>query len=376
MNFLKDAKIEDKTVFLRVDWNVPLKNGEIANDSRIRATVPTIEFLRSKNCKIIIGTHLGRPDGDIVPSLSTRILAKGLSLLVEGKIFATDYIIESAVKQQIGKLKPKEILVIGNLRWYGEEETNNRAFANLLASYADAYVNDAFAVSHRAHASVEAITRFLPSYAGFLLEKEITSLTVLTESPRHPFVLVLGGAKIKDKISLIKKFSPIVDNFLIGGGIGNTLHFFKGDKISRSFYEPNLESSVVEILEIAGNKMIIPLDSEKKDMGNGDFSILDIGPKTIAKFKEIIAGAKTICWNGNIGFSEDEKYAKGTLEIAKAIKENKYVRVVAGGDTVGFLDSHDLVDGYTFVSTGGGAALEFLAGIELPGLKALGYYKK
>jgi phosphoglycerate kinase len=376
MRYLKDAEnLENKTVFLRVDWNCPLKDGEIIDDNRIRATIPTIEFLQSKNCKIIIGTHLGRPDGEVVQSLSTRPLAKRFSELHAGKIIATDYVIESPVREQLSSLRAKEVLVLGNLRWYAEEETNNLAFANVLASYADIYVNDAFAVSHRAHASVDGITNFLPSYAGFLLEKEVKMLSTLTESPRHPFVIVLGGAKIKDKIGLIKKFAESADQILIGGAIANTLEFFKGQDIGSSFYEPDLEDKIEGIISSAKDKLVLPVDDDRKIDADGKFSILDIGPETIKKFSGIIAEAKTIFWNGNMGFTEDKNYQSGTIEIAQAIKSNQFTKIVAGGDTVGFLDSRKMLDGFTFVSTGGGAALEFLAGDELPGLKVLGYYK-
>lgn len=376
MLYLKDAPIDGKTIFLRVDWNVPMKDGVITNDNRIKATIPTIEYLQSKNCKIIIGTHLGRPDGEIVPSLSTRILAKRFSELHPTKITATDYVIESPVKEQIGKLKSKDILVLGNLRWYAEEETNNLSFANVLASYAEIYVNDAFAVSHRAHASVVDITNFLPSYAGFLLEKEVKMLSTLTQNPRHPFVIILGGAKIKDKIGMIKRFANSVDQILIGGAIANTLKFFKGEDIDASFYEPGLESIIENIFEISDDKIMLPVDNVKKADANGRFSILDIGPETIEKFTQVISGAKTIFWNGNMGFSETKEYEIGTIKIAQAIQSNQYTKIVAGGDTVGFLDSHKMLNDFTFVSTGGGAALEFLAGIELPGLKVLGYYDK
>ncbi|MEI6144736.1 MAG: phosphoglycerate kinase, partial [Candidatus Berkelbacteria bacterium] len=264
MRLMKDVEIEGKTVFLRVDWNVPLKDGEISNDNRIKATIPTIEYLQSKNCKIIIGTHLGRPDGEIVHSLSTRILAQRFSQLHPGKIVATDYVIEAAVKEQVNKLQPKEVLVLGNLRWYAEEETNNLAFANVLASYAEVFVNDAFAVSHRAHASVEGITNFLPSYAGLLLEKEVKMLSTLTENPRHPFVIILGGAKIKDKVGLIKRFSDCADQILVGGAIANTLKFFKGEDISASFYEPGLENLIENLLADSGQKLILPTDTVKK----------------------------------------------------------------------------------------------------------------
>ena len=376
MRGLNDADIEDKIVFLRVDWNVPLKEGKITDDTRIAATIPTIQFLQSKNSKVVIGTHLGRPEGEIVPELTTSILARKFSELTAGKVYATDYVIEHRVREQVKKLKSKDVLVLGNLRWYAEEQNNNLAFANILASYADIYVNDAFAVSHRAHASVEAITKFLPSYPGFLLEKEITSLGLLTEAPRHPFLLVLGGAKIKDKVGLIKRFIKIADYILIGGAIASTFKYFKGEDISQSYYEPQLEDTIEEIVDVTAGKLILPIDDRRADLGEGKFSILDIGPGTVENFKKYINQAKTIFWNGNMGHSEEKEFEFGTLEIAKAISDNKFIRVVAGGDTIGFINSHGLISGYSFISTGGGAALEFLAGIELPGLKVLGYYDK
>ena len=376
MKIMKDANLDGKVVFLRLDWNVPLKNDEILNDNRIRATLPTIEYLISRGCKIIIGTHLGRPEGEVVESLSTRILAKQLSKYIKSRIISTDLVIESRVKQSIADLRPGDILVLGNLRWYSEEETNNMAFAHILASYADIYVNDAFSVSHRAHASVEAITNFLPSYAGLQLEKEVVTLKLLTENPRKPVIIILGGAKIKDKMGLVKEFANSADEILIGGAISNTIRYFKGEDISGSFYEPTLESLVEEICHILNNKLILPVDSIKKELGGGRFSILDIGPKTIQKFSKIIATAKTIFWNGNLGYTEDEAYQKGSLEIAKAITKNPYTKIVAGGDTVGFLETHELLSNFTFASTGGGASLEFLAGKELPGLKVLSYYEK
>ncbi len=376
MKSVLDAEIENKIIFLRVDWNVPFESGKILNDSRIRATLPTINYLLSKNCRIVIGTHLGRPEGDVVPQLSTKILAMRFSELIKTKICATDYVIESAVKKQIDRLGPKEIIVIGNLRWHAEEETNNLAFAHILSSYAEAFVNDAFAVCHRAHASVEAITNFLPGYAGLLLEKEVNSLRILTQRPRHPFVLVLGGAKIKDKVGLIKKFAPMVDKILVGGAIANTLRYFQGHDIGNSYCETDLKNTALGIFAVAKNKIVLPNDEIRKDLSGGKFSIMDIGPQTIAKFKEYISPAKTIFWNGNMGYSEDNEYETGTLEIAKAIRDNSYTKIIAGGDTAGFIDSHNMVSGYSFVSTGGGAALEFLAGAELPALKALGYYNK
>jgi len=374
MKSIREADIEEKKVFLRLDWNVPLKSGVILNDNRIKATLATIEYLLSKECKIIIGAHLGRPDGEIIPQLSTKILAKRFSELCSAKTYATDYVIESSVKKQVENLRNKEILILGNLRFYPEEGTNNLAFAHILASYGDVFVNDAFAVCHRAHASVEAITKFLPGYAGFLLEKEVDTLRTLTQRPRHPFMLILGGAKIKEKAKLLIKFTPIVDKIIVGGAIANTLRYFQGYNIGNSFYEPHMGELVGQILMATQGKMVLPVDDIRKSMLSGKFSIMDIGPQTIAKFKTCISKAKTIFWNGNMGHSEDKEFETGTLEIASAIKDNHYTRIVAGGDTVGFIDSKNMTSGYSFVSTGGGAALEFLAGEELPALKALGYY--
>lgn len=374
MKSIKDINIEDKTIFLRVDWNVPLKNGVISNDNRIVATIPTIKYLQSKNCKIIIGTHLGRPEGETVHSLSTKILAKKLSQIQQFKVLATDDVVEPSVKKQIEKLEPKEILVLGNLRWHKEEEENNRSFAKVLASYADIYINDAFAVSHRAHASVEAITDFLPSYAGLLLEKEVEMLSTLTENPRKPFVIILGGAKIKDKIGLIKRFSKSADKILIGGAIAVTLKYYQGEDVSKSLFESNIKDLVKEIITVCGDKLIMPVDNNRKNLPQNQFSILDIGPKTVEIYSRMLRNAKTIFWNGNMGYSEEKEFENGTIEIAKAIRNNHHVKIVAGGDTVGFLDSHKMLKDFTFVSTGGGAALEFLAGIKLPGLKVLGYY--
>ena len=376
MKTIKQADLDGKKVFLRLDWNVPLKNGEILDDNRIKATLPTIEYLISRDCRIIIGTHLGRPEGEVVESLSTRVLAKRLSELVKTRIISTDYVIESKVKNAVDDLGSGEIIVLGNLRWFSEEETNNMAFAHILASYADVYVNDAFSVSHRAHASVEAITNFLPGFCGFQLEKETARLSLLNQNPKKPVVLILGGAKIKDKIGLIKEFSSLSDKILVGGAIANTMLFFQGEDISGSFYERGLESSVEEIKEILKDKLVLPTDFVKKQLKDGKFSIVDIGPETIKNFSNIISEAKTIFWNGNLGYTEDEKYGNGSFQVANAIKHNEYTKIVAGGDTVGFLGSHQLLDGFTFVSTGGGASLEFLAGKELPGLKVLSYYEK
>jgi phosphoglycerate kinase len=372
---IRDIDLAEKKIFLRVDWNVPLDRGRILDDNRILATIPTIKYLCDKGCRVIIGTHVGRPDGEIVSSLSTKILAQRFSLLAKIPILATDYIIESDVRGYVARMKRGQILVLGNLRWQPEEEHNNYAFAQILSGYADFYINDAFAVSHRAHASVEAITHFLPSCAGFLLEKEVTMLSTLSRNPRHPLVLVLGGAKIKDKIGLIRNFTNRADKIIVGGAIGNTIRHFRGEHVGASTKETNSEAMVEEIINKTKDKLVLPIDDKRRILGDGRFSLLDIGAKSVEKFSSIIVGAKTVFWNGNMGMSEKEGFGAGTLGVAEAIAENPNVTIVAGGDTVGFIRKNNLYDRYKFVSTGGGAALEFLAGQKLPGLLALGYYK-
>ncbi|MCX6812092.1 MAG: phosphoglycerate kinase [Candidatus Berkelbacteria bacterium] len=372
---LKSKELENKTVFLRVDWNCPLDNGKISDNNRIKATLPTIKYLLDNEAKIVIGTHLGRPEGKVVKSLSTKILALELSKLIKNKIIVSDFVTEPEVKDQIEEMKSGQILVLGNLRWHKEEEANNKSFAKILAGYTNIFVNDGFAVAHRDDASIVAICEFLPSYAGLLLEREVESLRVLFDSPRHPFVLVLGGAKVKDKIGIIKKFVDDADKILIGGAMATTFRFFDGVDVSESLCEKNLGDVVAEIKKLSGKKLILPTDEIKKDLSGGKFSILDIGPKTIESYKKTIAGAKTIFWNGNMGKSEEADFATGTSEVACAIAKNPYVNIAAGGDTAGFINTNKLASGFTFISTGGGAALEFLAGVHLPGLVALGYYQ-
>ena len=375
MKSIREIDLTGKRVFLRVDWNVPLSQDSISDDYRISATIPTIKYLRDNGCRIIIGTHVGRPDGEIIPSLSTKILAQRFSLLAKFPVSATDYIIESNVRKHILKMKKGQILVLGNLRWQPEEEHNNQAFAQIISGYGELYVNDAFAVSHRAHASVEAITNFLPSYPGFLLEKEVAMLSTLSANPRHPLVLVLGGAKIKDKIGLIRKFVDRSDKIIVGGAIANTIRYFLGEKVGASIKETNCEAIVEEIIDIAKDKLVLPVDDKKYIMPDGRFSVLDIGSRSVEKFAQIISNAKTIFWNGNMGMSEKDGFSAGTLGIAQSISKNPNVTIVAGGDTVGFVRKNNLYDKYKFVSTGGGATIEFLAGKKLPGLLALGYYE-
>lgn len=371
MKSIRDAVLKDKKVFLRVDFNVPLDGTKIVDNNRLVRAIPTIKFLMENHAKIIIGTHVGRPDGKVNLAFSTVPIAEELARLLKTKIEVTDHVISPVISEKINKMKVGEILMLGNLRFHPEEEANSESFAKELASYADLYVNDAFAVSHRANASVEAITNFLPSYSGLLMESEVTSLDLLVNNPEHPFVLVVGGAKVTDKAGLLKKLAEKADTVLIGGAVGNTFLAAKGEDMGKSLIDSDMIESCKEILDKFEGKIHLPLDSKKDDLSSDEFKILDIGPKTIEDYQRVIADAKCIFWNGNMGYTEDEKYKEGTLAIAQAMADNINTKVIAGGDTVGFVDQYNLRDHFSFVSTGGGAAMQFLAGEPLPGIEAL-----
>lgn len=368
---LRDAPIANKRVLLRVDFNVPLEDKKITDNFRMKKSLPTIEYLLRNRAKVIIITHLGKPDGQIIPQLSTIPLAQELAKLLKRKVSATDHVIHPLVSEKIQQMGFGEVLVLGNLRWHPEEELDSEAFARDLAKYADVFINDAFGVSHRAHASVDAITKYLPSYAGYLLEAEVTTLSLLLKDPIKPFVLVMGGAKIKDKTGLLDNLAERVDKVLIGGAIGNTFLAATGVDVGESLYEPEMTDKCKTILEHYGQKIVLPSDSVKEARDNGKFSIMDIGNQTVENFKQEIMKANTVFWNGNMGYSEKQPFDEGTRKIAEAMMQNRGTTVVSGGDTVGFVDSNNLVTGINFISTGGGATLEFLAGLKLPGIEAL-----
>ncbi len=371
MESIKDINVHGKRVFLRVDFNVPIVAGKIEDDNRIKAVLPTINYLIENKAKIIIGTHIGRPDGQKTPETSILPIAKRLAKLLGSEVLYIDEVLGDKVEKSIGKLQNGQILVLGNLRWYKEEEANSPEFASKLASYADIYVNDAFAVSHRANASVDAITAFLPSYAGLLLQTEVSTLRLLFDFPEAPFVAIIGGAKIKDKAGVIRFLAKKADYILLGGAVSNTFLAAKSVDVGNSLIEPEMIDDCRKMLEEFGSKIVLPTDFGRKETAE-TFENLDLGPETIAKYKGIISEAGSIFWNGNLGLTEEAKFAVGTMEIAKAIGERQCgTKVAAGGDTVGFINDHGLADGFSFLSTGGGAALEFMAGEKLPGIEAL-----
>lgn len=386
---VRDLDVAGKKVLVRVDFNVPLNDkGEITDDTRITASLPTIQYLLEQKAAVILMAHLGRPKGQVKPELSLAPVAKHLGKLLGKKIlFAPDCIGEAA-QAAASKLKPGHILLLENLRFHKEEEKNDMEFAEKLASLADLYVNDGFGVSHRAHASVEGVTHFLPAAAGFLLEKEIQYVGQAVTNPLHPFVAIIGGAKVSDKIGVISNLLDKVDTLLIGGGMANTFLAAQGYKMGKSLVEEDKLDLAKELLAKAKkNKvnMLLPTDlvmaaafahdaehvTEKVKNLNQAYMALDIGAETSKAYAEALADAKMIVWNGPMGVFEMDAFCKGTEAVAKAVAKSRATSIVGGGDSVAAIEKLGLAKRITHISTGGGASLEYLEGKVLPGVAAL-----
>lgn len=386
---VRDLDVAGKKVLVRVDFNVPLNDkGEITDDTRITASLPTIQYLLEQKAAVILMAHLGRPKGQVKPELSLAPVAKHLGKLLGKKIlFAPDCVGEAA-QAAASKLKPGHILLSENLRFHKEEEKNDMEFAEKLASLADLYVNDGFGVSHRAHASVEGVTHFLPAAAGFLLEKEIQYVGQAVTNPLHPFVAIIGGAKVSDKIGVISNLLDKVDTLLIGGGMANTFLAAQGYKMGKSLVEEDKLDLAKELLAKAKkNKvnMLLPTDlvmaaafapdaehvTEKVKNLNQAYMALDIGAETSKAYAEALADAKMIVWNGPMGVFEMDAFCKGTEAVAKAVAKSRATSIVGGGDSVAAIEKLGLAKRITHISTGGGASLEYLEGKVLPGVAAL-----
>lgn len=386
---VRDLDVAGKKVLVRVDFNVPLNDkGEITDDTRITASLPTIQYLLEQKAAVILMAHLGRPKGQVKPELSLAPVAKHLGKLLGKKIlFASDCVGEAA-QAAASKLKPGHILLLENLRFHKEEEKNDMEFAEKLASLADLYVNDGFGVSHRAHASVEGVTHFLPAAAGFLLEKEIQYVGKAVTNPLHPFVAIIGGAKVSDKIGVISNLLDKVDTLLIGGGMANTFLAAQGYKMGKSLVEEDKLDLAKELLAKAKkNKvnMLLPTDlvmaaafapdaehvTEKVKNLNQAYMALDIGAETSKAYAEALADAKMIVWNGPMGVFEMDAFCKGTEAVAKAVAKSRATSIVGGGDSVAAIEKLGLAKRITHISTGGGASLEYLEGKVLPGVAAL-----
>ncbi|MDA7594473.1 phosphoglycerate kinase [Candidatus Pelagibacter sp.] len=391
MRSIKDeTNLNQKKVLLRLDLNVPLDNGKITDTTRIDKILLTINFLLKNEAKIIILSHVGRPKGKVVNELSLKPICEDLKKKLNENIRLVSKNIKEIKSTDLFNEQNEKIVILENLRFYEEEEKNDNSFAKHLASLADIYVNDAFSCSHRAHASIFEITKFIPSYAGLQLNLEIDALTKITSEIQRPITCIIGGSKISSKINIIKNLIAKFDNIIIVGGMANNILKYKEYEIGKSIQEDNCDKIIEEIFSLSKKencKIIYPEDVavgkdlngsvEIKELNNisKDELILDIGPKTIKAINLLIEESSTILWNGPAGYFENPNFAKGSIEIAKKIieknKNNTIYSVAGGGDTVSLLNSIGATDNFNFVSTAGGAFLEYLEGKELPGIKAL-----
>ena len=388
---LKDMDVENKKVLVRVDYNVPInEKGEITDDIRIRSSIPTIEYLLGKNAAIILMSHLGRPKGEPKKEFTLEPVAKKLSeLLNKDVIFSDDdKVVSETVKKQANALKSGQIMLLQNTRYRKEEEKNGEEFAKDLASLAEVYINDAFGTSHRAHASNVGVSKFLPSALGFLVEKEVSIMGKALDDPERPFVAILGGAKVSDKIGVIENLIKKVDAIIIGGGMAFTFLKAKGYEVGKSLLEEDKVELAKELIKKAktnGVALVLPIDivvakefkndTEFKtvaaDSIPADMMGLDIGEETISLFSDVIKEAKTIIWNGPMGVFEMDNFNKGTYAIANAMVHSGAITIVGGGDSASAVEKAGLADKITHVSTGGGASLELLEGKVLPGIDAI-----
>ena len=387
---VKDIDVNNKKVLVRCDFNVPIdqETGKITDNRRIRGALPTIEYLINNNAKVILCSHLGRPKGEFNPKYSLKPVAEELSKLLGKEVkLASDVIGESA-KELTSNMNDGDVVLLENVRFHSEEEKNDEEFSKALASMADIYVNDAFGTAHRAHSSTTGVASFLPAVSGFLIEKELEFLGGALENPAHPFVSILGGAKVSDKIGVIENLLDKVDTLIIGGGMAYTFYKAQGHHIGTSICEEDkldLAKSILEKAESKGVKILLPIDNHVSSeySNNGEDMIvpsteipdgymgLDIGPKTIECFEDAVKDAKTVVWNGPLGVCEFDKFAVGTKAVATMLSKIDAITIIGGGDSAAAIEKLGLADKMTHISTGGGASLEFLEGKVLPGIDAL-----
>lgn len=380
-----DLDVKGKKVLVRVDFNVPLKDGKVADDTRIKAALPTINYLLENGAAVILCSHLGRPKGEPDPQFSLKPVADYLGGLIAAPVKFAEDCIGPVADAAAAELKPGEVLVLENTRFHAGEKKNDPEMAKALASLAELYVDDAFGSSHRAHASTAGVADYLPAAAGFLLEKEIQYLGNTIADPKRPFVAILGGAKVSDKIGVIENLLDKADSILIGGGMANTFFKAQGYEMADSLVEEEALETAKMLLAKAGDKLVLPVDvviaddfsaeANVKTMDLGDvpagWRILDIGPKTVEAFDAVISKAGTVVWNGPMGVFEMDPFAKGTFAIADALAKSDAISIVGGGDSASAIKKSGLADQITHISTGGGASLEMLEGKTLPGLAVL-----
>jgi phosphoglycerate kinase len=382
---VRDVDLKGKRVLMRVDFNVPMQNGKVSDDKRIRASLPTIKYVLDQGASLILMSHLGRPKGGPDPEFSLRPAAEVLSSLLGIPVKMAPDSVGAEVEALAKELKPGEVLMLENTRFHAGEEKNDLNLARQMAALADVYVNDAFGSAHRAHSSTEGVARFLPAVSGFLMEQELEYLGRAVSNPEHPYVAILGGAKISDKISVVETLLSKADKLIIGGGMANTFLAAKGYNMQDSLVETASIETAKSIMDKSGDKLLLPVDAliaDKFDVeANAQvvdvdkippgWRMMDIGPKSVEAFKEALKDAKLIVWNGPMGVFEMPKFAEATFAIAKILADSGATTVIGGGDSASAVKKAGVAKQMTHVSTGGGASLEFLEGKELPGVAAL-----
>ncbi|XRG78609.1 phosphoglycerate kinase [Rossellomorea sp. GAMAL-10_SWC] len=385
---LHDIDVKGKRVFCRVDFNVPMANGEVTDDTRIRAALPTIQYLIENGAKVILASHLGRPKGQVNEDMRLNAVATRLSEKLGKNVIKADEAYGPKVQEEISKMNEGDVLLLENVRFYPGEEKNDEALAKEFASLADVYVNDAFGAAHRAHATTAGIAKHIPAVAGFLMEKEINVLGKALSNPERPFTAIIGGAKVRDKIGVIENLLEKVDNLIIGGGLAYTFLKAKGYEIGQSLLEEDkidLANEFIQKAEAKGVKFYMPIDAiiadkfgedantQEVDIDSipADWQALDIGPKTTALYADVIKSSKLVIWNGPMGVFEIDKFAQGTKGVAQALADSDAYSIIGGGDSAAAAEKFGLANKMSHISTGGGASLEFMEGKELPGVALL-----
>jgi phosphoglycerate kinase len=382
---VKDIDLKGKRVLMRVDFNVPMQDGKVTDDKRIRASLPTIKYVLDQGASLILMSHLGRPKGGPDPEFSLRPAAEVLSSLLAMPVKMAPDCVGSELEKMAKELKPGEVLMLENTRFHPEEEKNDLELAKQMAALADIYVNDAFGSAHRAHSSTEGVAHFLPAVSGFLMEQELQYLGRAVANPEHPYIAILGGAKISDKIAVVDNLLSKCDKLIIGGGMANTFLAAKGYNMQESLVEESSLETAKNIMAKSGDKLILPVDAVIADKFDAEantevvdvdqipagWRMMDVGPKTLELYKRALERAKLIVWNGPVGVFEMPKFAEGTFALARMLAASGATTVIGGGDSASAVKKAGVAKQMTHVSTGGGASLEFLEGKELPGIAAL-----